>query len=645
MQASTGTGVQTHPLDPLSPEEIQIAAEIARSELEFGERARFVTITLREPGKDLLLAHRRGADLDRLAEVVVIEPDRCAAYEVTVSLHDRSVAASQDLLDLQPAIVPEEYELCERLVHAHPDFRAALERRGITDFDLVCVDPIPFGAHADEEANGRRLVRALVWMRPYPGGNPYARPIEGIVGLVDLHAQEVVSIRDDGMTPIPTDAGEYRSGRVGPERADLKPLEIAQPDGPSFQVVGNLVEWQRWSFRVGFTAREGLILHEVGFADEGRVRPILHRASFSEMAVPYGDPSPSRYIQSPFDIGENLIGTLANPLELGCDCLGVIHYFDAHVSNSRGDPERIPNAICLHEEDYGLLWKHTDFRSGEVEVRRSRRLVISFVSTIGNYEYGFFWYLYLDGTIECEVKATGIISTAAVPAGEQPRHGTLVAEGVNGMVHQHFFNVRLDFDLDGERNSVFEVHTQADPTGPSNPHGNAFYPVRRLLRRESESPAMVDPLRDRYWLVVNPERRNGLGQPVGFKLMPGANVASFAQPGSAISRRAGFTERHVWVTRYDPDELYAAGKYPNQHPGGLGLPEYVARDRSIENEDVVLWYTFGLHHLPRPEDWPVMPVAHIGFHLKPLGFFDRNPTLDVPPPVAHATACHHRVST
>jgi len=642
---ATETRVHSHPLDPLGPEEIKAAARVARAELRLGARSRFVTITLREPAKDDVAAHEVGDELDRFAEVVVVDPDRRAAYEVTVSLRDGATTSVHELGELQPAMVPEEYELCERLVHAHPDFRAALEKRGITDVDLVCVDPIPFGAHADERADGRRLVRALVWMRPYAEGNPYARPIEGIVGLVDLYAEEVVWIRDHGAVPIPPGTGEYRSGHAGPARTDIRPVEITQPAGPSFEVVGNLVRWQRWMFRVGFTAREGLVLHQVGIEDGGVVRPVLHRASFSEMSVPYGDPSSSRYIQSPFDIGENLIGTLANPLELGCDCLGVIHYFDAFVTDSRGEPARIPNAICMHEEDYGILWKHTDFRTGEVEVRRSRRLVVSFISTIGNYEYGFFWYLYLDGTIECEVKATGIIATAAVEPGEEPRHGTLVAEGVNGMIHQHFFNARLDFDVDGERNSVYEVQTEADPTGPSNPYGNAFRSVRRLLRRESESPQLIDPLRDRYWLVVNPERRNGLGQPVGYKLTPGANVLSFAQPGSATARRAGFSEKHVWVTRHAPDELYAAGPYPNQHPGGLGLPEYVAQDRAIENEDVVVWYTFGLHHLPRPEDWPVMPVAYIGFHLKPFGFFDRNPALDVPPPVAHGAGCHHHDST
>ena len=54
-----------------------------------------------------------------------------------------------------------------------------------------------------------------------------------------------------------------------------------------------------------------------------------------------------------------------------------------------------------------------------------------------------------------------------------------------------------------------------------------------------------------------------------------------------------------------------------------------------------IWYTLGSHHPPRPEDWPVMPVAYAGFLLQPVGFFPANPALDVPPPQPHANGhCH-----
>ena len=298
----------------------------------------------------------------------------------------------------------------------------------------------------------------------------------------------------------------------------------------------------------------------------------------------------------------------------------------------------LPKAICLHEEDFGLLWKHVDALTGKTEVRRSRRLVVSTIASIDNYEYAFYWHLYQDGTIEFEVKLTGIVLTSALLPDETPRSGTVVSPGVNAMVHQHFFCMRLDLDVDGDTNSVYEVHTESIPAGPGNPYGNAFEQVETLLGRESEAQQAVDPLAGRYWKVVNPSVTNGLGQAVAYKLVPGANVRPFALADSSVMRRAAFIAKHLWVTPYAPAERYPAGDYPFQHAGGAGLPEWTAADRELADTDVVLWYVFGSHHVPRPEDWPVMPVERYGFALKPLGFFDRSPALDVPRPVSHA--CH-----
>jgi primary-amine oxidase len=617
-----------HPLDPLSAEEIRRAVNVVQVERGLGGRIRFVSVTLLEPPKEAVYGFCEGDEIERQAKLVLLDGESESAYEAMVSVTSGELREWRERQDIQPAIIAEEFQEVEQLVLAHPAFREALRRRGINRIELVTVDPIHAGNFGFEEERGRRLCRALAWMRPRPNGNSYSRPLEGIVALVDLHRMEVVRIDDNGAVPIPLEEGEYAADRVGPLRSDVKPFEIIQPEGPSFEVSGNEVRWQRWTLRIGFTAREGLVLHTVAY--DGR--PIMYRASYTEAVVPYGDPSPNHFIQASFDMGESLLGTLANSLELGCDCLGVIRYFDAVVANSRGEPVTIRNAICLHEEDVGLLWKHLDLRTGEVEVRRSRRLVLSSMSSLGNYEYGFYWFLYQDGTIESEVKATGILTTAAVPPGERPAHGTLVAPGLNAMVHQHFFSVRLDMSVEGEENSVYDVYTESIPPGPENPCGNAFAERRRLLLTELGARGTIDPLSARSWLIVNQSIRNALGEPVAYRLVPGDNVARFAQPDSSFAQRAGFVDHHVWVTPFDPAECYATGDYPNQHPGGAGLPDWTARDRRIENTDIVLWYTFGHHHIPRPEDWPVLPVVRIGFALKPFGFFDRNPALDVPPP-------------
>jgi primary-amine oxidase len=292
----------------------------------------------------------------------------------------------------------------------------------------------------------------------------------------------------------------------------------------------------------------------------------------------------------------------------------------------------------MHEEDYSLSWKHFDFQTGRTEVRRRRRLVVSQISTIGNYEYGMYWYFYEDGAIELEMKSTGIVSTGAVPPGETPEFGTLIAPGLYAPNHQHFFAFRLDMCVDGIVNSVYEVSAEA-AAPEENPHGNAWRSRETLLATEAQAQRLIDPLTARHWKVVNPEVTNALGQHGGYRLLLGANAVPLFTDDSAISKRAGFATRHLWVTPFDPAERYAAGDYPFQSPGGDGLPRYTAADRSLEGADVVLWPVVSTHHPPRVEDWPVMPVTSTGFALQPVGFFDGNPALDLARP-AHNGACH-----
>ena len=351
------------------------------------------------------------------------------------------------------------------------------------------------------------------------------------------------------------------------------------------------------------------------------------------MVVPYGDPR-FRYWQSYFDTGEYLVGKWANSLELGCDCLGEIAYLDATVTDDFGEPRTIRNAICIHEEDYGILWKHFDIFTGSSASRRQRRLVVSFFSTVGNYDYGFYWYFYLDGTMECEIKLTGALFTAAHPGGDYP-YSTEVAPGLGGPVHQHLFSARLDMTVDGLANAVEEVDVSGAPPGPDNPYGNAIVQHVTRLTTESGAARTANASRGRTWRVLSTEHANRFGRPVAYTLYPEAAPVLLADPSSSVAARAGFATHHLWVTRYDPAERYPAGDFVNQHPGGAGLPAFIAGDRDIDGTDIVLWHTFGPTHVPRPEDWPVMPVARCGFTLKPTGFFGRNPALDVPPSGGH----------
>ena len=632
-----------HPLEPLTAAEVALAVAIVQRDAKVGATFRFPCVTLHEPPKAAVLNFQPGDAIDRQAFLILLDNATGMTYEAIVSLTQDQVISWTPIPNVQPNIMSDELVECEAAVKAHPEFVAALAKRGITDLSSVVVDPWAIGNFGFADETGIRLSRCLCYLRATPEGNFYARPIDGLVPVVDLNKMQVLQIEDLGVVPVPPEPSEYAGQFQLAQRQDIKPLQITQPEGATFQVEGHHIRWQKWDLRIGFTPREGLVLYQVGYEDQGKLRSILYRASMSEMVVPYGDPRVQHFRKNAFDLGEHGVGMLANSLTLGCDCLGEIHYFDAALTNSRGEVAITENAVCLHEEDYGILWKHTDWRLDAVEVRRSRRLALSFIATVDNYEYGFFWYFYQDGTIQYEIKLTGILLCGALA--DFPKYGTIVAPELNAINHQHFFAMRLDFDLDGVNNSVYEVNTEAEPMGETNPYGNAFYAKSTLLKTEQAAQRIVNPFSARYWKVVNPTVQNRLDQPVGFKLIPGETVLPFAHPNSPILQRAGFMTKHLWVTPYEPSERYAAGDYPNQHFGGEGLPKWTQGDRDLENTDVVVWYVFGHHHIPRPEDHPIMPTAYSGFLLKPFGFFTANPALDVPPaepPVGSKAECCDR---
>ena len=647
---ATSPATATHPLTPLNADEIAAAAAILTAERSLGTEARFVFIMLHEPPKDAVRSWTPGASVPREAFIVMRNKQTKGTYEAVVSLSDERVVSFARMDGIQAPMMAEEFMACEEVVRADPRWQAAMRKRGVTDFTLCMLDPWASSYTKPEDHPGeRRIARPLTWVRAAPGENGYARPVEGLIVVVDLDDMAVVEVEDHGVVALPPKAGNYVPELMlgDPDnvpafdtlRDDLKPIEITQPQGASFTVDGTAVTWQKWHLRIGFNAREGLILHDVGYMDKGTLRPIMRRASLSEMFIPYGDPAPTHRFKNVFDMGEYGVGWLANPLTMGCDCVGDITYMDGVVNDQDGNGVTIPNAVCMHEEDAGFGWKHTDFRTEEVEVRRLRRFVVSMIATVGNYEYGFFWYLYTDGTIEYEVKLSGVISTGAVPVGSKPDHGVLVAPGLYGPHHQHFFCVRLDMEVDGERNTVVEVDSEACPAGPDNPAGTAWVTKRNVLRSESEAMRNGDQMKGRYWRIENPNVSNGVGDNVAYKLMPGETVMPMCAPDGQHGPRGAFAYKQLWVTPYDPREKYAAGDYPAQHPGGQGLPTWTQADRPLEASDVVLWHTFGAHHVVRPEDWPVMSVSHIGFKLKPTGFFDGNPSLDMPRSVS--AGCHH----
>ena len=632
-----------HPLEPLSADEFRQTATILRREQHMGDSFRFASIELKEPPKEAVKAWRPGDAVPRTSFAVVLDRAENQTYEATVDLTNDAVVSFELIPGVTPNFTMDEFHAVDEAMRTHADVIAALAGRGFTDLSLVLMDVWTYGkAMMPEQHTHRRLGWCDLWARETPEGNPFAHPISGLKLLVDLNTLELLEIEDHHDYGHPDVDAEYiPSIRGTTVRTDLKPLHITQPEGSSFTVEGTELKWQNWTMRLGFNYREGPVIYQVTFDDQGTARDVAYRMSFAEMVVPYRDPTFDHYRRTAYDIGEWGLGFMTTSLELGCDCLGEVAYVDATLHDWTGEPREIKNAICLHEEDNAVLWKHVDERTG-AEVRRQRRMVVSCHVTVANYEYLVYWRFYQDGNIECEVRATGIMVTTPFPDGEAaPPYGTVVDKNSYAPFHQHFIVARLDLDVDGDANTVMEVDSVAPPVSEENPYGLALVTRSTPVKSEAEAGRDFDWSTQRAWKVVNPNKVNKYGTNVSYKLVPGACFPPLMDSSTPQFLRAPVIGHQLWVTRNSADERWPAGAYPVQSEVDKGMSEWIKDDASLENTDVVLWYVFGIHHITRVEEWPIMAVDAVSFWLKPSGFFDRNPSLDAAPttkPDGHA--CH-----
>ncbi len=634
-----------HPLDPLTGAEFRQTAAALRRDRGVADSWRFASIELQEPEKSQVKGWVAGDPVPRRAVAVLWDRQDNRTVEATVDLVADTVVAWTHVPGVTPNFTVDEWREVDTAMRAHPRVVQALAERGISDMSLVLVDVWTYARELmPPQWRDRRLGWGDVWCRDVPGGNPYAHPVSGLKLIVDMNTLELLELDTGPTVGTPEVDGEYVPGlRPEPQRSDIAPLHVTQPEGVSFTLEGHELRWQGWRMRLGFNYREGLVIHQVGYDDHGTEREVAHRLSFAEMVVPYRDSSFDHYRRTAFDIGEWGLGFMTTSLELGCDCLGEIVYVDAELHDSAGEPYLVKNAICLHEEDSGVLWKHVDHESG-AQVRRMRRMVVSFHATVANYEYLVYWRFYQDGNIECEVRATGIMVTTPYAEGEAaPRTGTVVDRQTYAPFHQHFIVARLDLDVDGSDNTVMEVDSAALPVSADNPYGLAVVTTATPVRSESEAGRDFSWERQRSWKVVNPNRTNRHGTHPAYKLVPSASVPAMMDPGTVQFLRTPVIGHTVWVTRNHADERWPAGAYPAQSTSDDGMTRWVSDDEPLENTDVVLWYVFGIHHVTRVEDWPVMPSDTVAFWLKPFGFFDRNPSLDVPPsPPAEGAHCQWR---
>jgi primary-amine oxidase len=650
--AAIPAAAANHPLDQLSYQEVWRALEILRDAGRLDAETTFSQLTLSEPDKDAVRAWREGDDMSRAAYALVRQGDD--TFEATVDLAAGEVSAWTELTGVQPNWSLGEFGAVVGKVLEHPDFIAGLEKRGITDTSFLDCTTIPPGYFGTEEEKGRRLGHVRC-SEARGARNTWARQVEGLTAVVDLTAGEVLRVVDDGVAPIPDVDADYDRTTLDHPREIAGPFELDLPEGVGFDMNGYQVSWQNWSFHLRPDQRTGLVVSLVDYREspDESPRPVMYQGQLSEIYVPYMDPAFAWYARNFIDAGEFPAGGLAKPLLRGRDCPDHAVYIDSINTNSQGRPRTVPRTTCIYERETGdPSWRH--YEDEQPDSRKSRDLVVRTAAVVGNYDYLLDWIFRQDGSIEARVGATGLlevkatsavsaipptptagpVNTTAVDALQAgtaaDAYGRFLDRNVIGVNHDHYFSYRLDLDVDGADNRFVADRLVTRELPADHPRRSVWVQEPHAAQTEQDAQLDINLAQPALWRILSSSRRNAVGYPTSYQLMPGRNANHLFVADDYSLRRAGFIDHHLWVTPYDPGERFAAGDHPTLSEPGMGLPAWTEANRSISDEDLVIWHTVGMHHLPRAEDWPVMPVMWHGFELRPFDFFDRNPALDLP---------------
>ena len=469
----------------------------------------------------------------------------------------------------------------------------------------------------------------------------WSRPIEGVIAIVDVDSEWVIDVID--ADPV-LQAGHAPSHGTGPvPTPELpKPVRIVSPDGPNYEIRDAVqVAWHNWSFHLRADRRAGVILSLARFDDAGDKRLVVYQMALAELFVPYMDPHPGWNFKSFLDAGEYGLGYLTSSLEPGRDCPKHAAYLNLTFPSDAGGMFKKDRGLCIFERNTGdPAWRHYNPATKRAISRPKVELVVRFIPTLGNYDYVIDYVFERTGQIRVRAGATGLdaVKTVTIETADAPgadaitANGALVAPYLVAPYHDHYFSFRVDIDVDGQSNTLVREGFVPQALPPDNLRKSMWKLARTTVT--TEGPVLTEPgVRGELWRIINPNAKTPLGYHPGYQLEEVGSVPSILSPEDPPQSRAAFSAHKLWVTAFDPQEMWPAGDFPNQSNGGDGLPRFVADRQPLENEDLVLWYSLGFRHVTRPEDWPLLPTRWFEFRLRPYGFFTVDPT--------HALAPHY----
>ncbi|CAK7323713.1 unnamed protein product [Dovyalis caffra] len=635
-----------HPLDPLTMQEINKVRTILSTFPHFLPSFPAIhSLSLDEPHKDLVLDWKEGDPLPpRKALVIALLNGQ--SYVLSVDL-DLGLVTSNEIYHGSgyPILTIKDISVAMQVALSYKELNKSAIKRGLSLSDLTCITPSAGWFGANEE--GRRLIKVQCFSNQ---GTPnfYMRPLEGLTMTVDIDKKEVVQFTDTGRgIPVPRATNtDYRYQKEPPKMKPIKPISIEQPQGRSFSIEDeHIVKWANWEFHLKADQRAGIVISRamVSDSDTGVPRSVMYKGFSSELFVPYMDPDESWYFKGYMDAGEFGMGATALSLVPLNDCPRHSYYMDAIFVSWDGKPYVQQNMICVFERYAGdISWRHSEVPVNGFNIREARpkvTLVTRMAASVGNYDYIFDWEFQTDGLIHVVVTLSGMLmvkgtphqNTDQIPSQEAPS-GPLVSENVFGVVHDHFITFHLDLDIDDTNNTFVKVNLVKEETLPGeSPRKSYLKAKRNVAKTEDDARVKLNLYDPSEFHLINPSRRSRLGNLAGYKIIPAGNAASLLDHLDPPQLRSAFTNNQIWVTPYNRNEQWAGGLFTYQSKGDDTLAVWSARNRAIENTDIVLWYTLGFHHIPCQEDFPLMPAVSSSFDLKPVNFFESNPILKAAP--------------
>ena len=625
---------QEHPLDSLSADEYAAVFTLLATVGGIDENTVYNSIELKQPAKSFVSEWSLGESFPRAAIAIVMIGKQF--YRAEVDLAKKEIS-SWDESAGQGVLAGVDMRTAGRIALADKRFVDAMDKRGITDFDMMRCTPLASGNFGTAAEQLQRNVKVTCSIRQSEDA-PYV-PVAGVVVTVDVLSETVIGFVDTGVVPLPQDpwghGEEEILERFGERDNEARPTLMTQADGVGYELDGSSLSWDIWRFRFSVDDRTGVMLNNIDVRDGDDWRSVLYEMYLSEVFVPYSDPDEGWYWRTYMDSGEYGFGDAMTTLTPGVDCPEHATFLTTPSPDIDGTVEEREATVCIFERTIGdPIWRR------RANGRAATDLVFRYAAAVGNYDYLMDYVFKQDGSMKVMVGAVGIDAVKAVAAtdmesptaAEDTRFGTLIRPNIVAVNHTHFFNFRIDFDIDGKQNSFMKAKAVPTKVIGDVPRSSIWTVQREFPQNEKQAVTKIHNVTPAYLAVFNPNVKNSLKQNPGYVLLPGGSVAhSLLDVSDMPVKRNDYVDNQYWVTPYDARERYAGGEFAVQSDGSDTLGKWVNANRSIANTDIVSWYTVGFHHIPRSEDWPVMPAHWVGFTLAPFNFFDHNPSLNVSP--------------